>query len=400
MSGDALTQRRRGAERGSWPRVRLGEVCEVLIGNSAPQEASCFKGGTYSFVRTSDVGGIHFGILNNSRDLLNDAGIKGMRLFSKGSILFPKSGASAFLNHRVMLGIDAFVSSHLAVIEASGRVDSKYLLHYLMTVDTKNLLQNSAYPSLRRGDIVAIPVPLPPLAEQRRIASKLDLLCDIVTKRKAQLSQLQQLVKSRFVEMFGDEKRFPAVTVGDVFTVKGPKRIHKEEWTSEGVPFYRVSNLSDLLEGRETTSDNFISRSRFEELKADEQVPAAGDVLVTARGTLGRCYVVKPHDEFYFQDGMITWLADRNERITLPYFLQAVQSQTFKRQYEGKSSGTTVAYMTIGQLAKYKLPLPPLALQREFAAFVAKVDKLAFAVKKSLESSEKLYRQQLSEAFS
>ena len=206
--------------------------------------------------------------------------------------------------------------------------------------------------------------------------------------------------KSRFVEMFGDEKRFPAVTVGDVFTVKGPKRIHKEEWTSEGVPFYRVSNLSDLLEGRETTADNFISRSRFEELKADEQVPAAGDVLVTARGTLGRCYVVKPHDEFYFQDGMITWLADRNERITLPYFLQAVQSQTFKRQYEGKSSGTTVAYMTIGQLAKYKLPLPPLALQREFAAFVAKVDKLAFAVKKSLESSEKLYRQQLSEAFS
>ena len=200
MSGDALTQRRRGAERCSWPRVRLGDVCEVLIGNSAPQEASCFKGGTYSFVRTSDVGGIHFGILNNSRDLLNDAGIKGMRLFSKGSILFPKSGASAFLNHRVMLGIDAFVSSHLAVIEASERVDSKYLLHYLMTVDTKNLLQNSAYPSLRRGDIVAIPVPLPPLAEQRRIASKLDLLCDIVTKRKAQLSQLQQLVKSRFVE--------------------------------------------------------------------------------------------------------------------------------------------------------------------------------------------------------
>ena len=205
--------------------------------------------------------------------------------------------------------------------------------------------------------------------------------------------------KSRFVEMFGDEKRFPAVTVGDVFTVKGPKRIHKEEWTSEGVPFYRVSNLSDLLEGRETTSDNFISRSRFEELKADEQVPAAGDVLVTARGTLGRCYVVKPHDEFYFQDGMITWLADRNERITLPYFLQAVQSQTFKRQYEGKSSGTTVAYMTIGQLAKYRLPLPPLALQREFAAFVETVDKLAFAARRRRDVARQLYRAKIQEFF-
>ena len=204
--------------------------------------------------------------------------------------------------------------------------------------------------------------------------------------------------KSRFVEMFGDG-RFPMVAVGDVFTVKGPKRIHKEEWTSEGVPFYRVSNLSDLLEGRETSSDNYISRQRFEALQAERQVPTTGDVLVTARGTLGRCYVVKPNDEFYFQDGMITWLSDRSERITLPYFLQAVQSQAFKRQYEGKSSGTTVAYMTIGQLAKYKLPLPPLSLQREFAAFVAKVDKLAFAVRKSLETAEKLYRQQLSEAF-
>ena len=205
--------------------------------------------------------------------------------------------------------------------------------------------------------------------------------------------------KSRFVEMFGDEKRFPSVMVGDVFTVKGPKRIHKEEWTSEGVPFYRVSNLSDLLEGRKTISDNFISRSRFEELKADEQVPKAGDVLVTARGTLGRCYVVKPDDEFYFQDGMITWLTDRSESITLPYFLQAVQSQTFKRQYEGKSSGTTVAYMTIGQLAKYRLPLPPIVLQREFAAFVEKVDKLAFAARRRRDVARQLYRAKIQEFF-
>ena len=200
MSAAIPTQRRRDAGCDTWPRVRLGEVCEILIGNSAPQKANYFEGGTYPFVRTSDVGGIHFGILNCSRDMLNDAGVKGLRLFRKGSILFPKSGASAFLNHRVMLGIDAFVSSHLAVIEPSENVEANYLLHYLTTVDTKNLLQNSAYPSLRRGDIAAIPLPLPPLAEQRRIASKLDRLCDIVTKRKAQLSQLQKLVKSRFVE--------------------------------------------------------------------------------------------------------------------------------------------------------------------------------------------------------
>ena len=204
--------------------------------------------------------------------------------------------------------------------------------------------------------------------------------------------------KSRFVEMFGD-KRYPMVAVGDVFVVKGPKRIHKEEWTNYGVPFYRVSNFSDLLEGRETSSDTYISRQRFEALLSEGQVPKAGDVLVTARGTLGRCYVVKKCDKFYFQDGMITWLTDRSEQITLPYFLQAAQSRAFKRQYDGKSSGTTVAYMTIGQLAKYKLPLPPLVLQREFAAFVARVDKLAFAARQRRDVAKKLYKAKIREFF-
>ena len=254
-------------------------------------------------------------------------------------------------------------------------------------------------PRLGTKDLLKANIPLYSLTEQLRIAGELDKICELKKNAETRLEKLELLVKSRFVEMFGDEKRFPSVMVGDVFTVKGPKRIHKEEWTSEGVPFYRVSNLSELLEGRKTAADNFISRSRFVELKADEQVPPAGDVLVTARGTLGRCYVVKTGDEFYFQDGMITWLADRSERITLPYFLQAVQSQAFKRQYEGKSSGTTVAYMTIGQLAKFKLQLPPLSLQREFAEFVEKVDKLKDIAKKSVEKMDVLYRAKLQEYF-
>ena len=181
-------------------KVRLGEVCEILIGNSAPQDPNCFELGNYPFVRTSDVGGIHFGILYHTRDMLNDIGVKGMRLFNKGSILFPKSGASAFLNHRVMLGIAAFVSSHLAVITAGNSVNANYLLHCLATIDAKSLLKNAAYPSLRRADIASIQLPLPPLVEQWQIAARLDRLYEIVTKRKAQLAQLQQLVKSRFVE--------------------------------------------------------------------------------------------------------------------------------------------------------------------------------------------------------
>ena len=77
-----------------------------------------------------------------------------------------------------------------------------------------------------------------------------------------------------------------------------------------------------------------------------------------------------------------------------------ILSEKVQREILDYSSGSTVAHLNVREIRKLKIPIPPLALQREFAAFVAKVDKLAFAVRKSLETAEKLYRQQLSEAFS
>ena len=207
------------------------------------------------------------------------------------------------------------------------------------------------------------------------------------------------IAKSRFVEMFGGTKNYAKVRVDEVFNVGGPKRIHKKEWTNEGVPFLKISDLMNRLENGNRTADCYISKARYDELKSANQVPKAGDVLVTARGTLGRCYVVAADDEFYFQDGMITWLSDKRDNVDLTYFLEAVQMPEFKRQYEGRSAGTTVAYLTIGQLAKFQLPLPPIGEQRKFAAFVAEVDKSEFAVRKSLEELQKLYRQQMQEAF-
>ena len=406
MSAAIPTQRRRDAESDIWPRVRLGEVCKQIRGVSyKPIDASAtLENGYVPLLRANNISD---GIINHDELVyVKRERVLQSQFLQQGDILVCTSSGSLKLVGKaaqVLSAADESFGAFCRVLRSNSTISTAYFGHYFQSATYRKTISGKAaganINNIRNEDLDELQIPLPPLAIQRRIAAKLDRLCDIVAKRKNQLSQLNQLVKSRFVEMFGDEKRFPSVTVGDVFTVKGPKRIHKEEWTSEGVPFYRVSNFSDLLEGRETTSDNFISRSRFEELKSDEQVPVAGDVLVTARGTLGRCYVVEPHDEFYFQDGMITWLADRSERITLPYFLQAVQSQTFKRQYEGKSSGTTVAYMTIGQLAKYRLPLPPLALQREFAAFVEKVDKLAFAARQRRDVAKQLYRAKIQEFF-
>ena len=148
----------------------LEDIADIKSGNSAPQDRKLFVNGKFPFIRTSDVGVIKKGKISASRDYLNDSGVENLKLFKKGSILFPKSGASTLLNHRVLMEIDAYVSSHLAIIKADNKlVLDEYLFFLLQTVDTKDLVANPSYPSLNLSEIGRIEIPIPELETQNQI---------------------------------------------------------------------------------------------------------------------------------------------------------------------------------------------------------------------------------------
>ena len=148
-----------------WKTIPLGEVADVKAGNSAPQDESFFHKGSVPFVRTSDVGAVRKGRLATARDFLNSTKVEKFRVFPKGTVLFPKSGASTLLNHRVILSTEACVSSHLAGIKArTSEVLDSYLFYFLQTIDAADLLADSSYPSLQIKVIQQIPILVPPLA--------------------------------------------------------------------------------------------------------------------------------------------------------------------------------------------------------------------------------------------
>ncbi|HOJ38067.1 MAG TPA: restriction endonuclease subunit S [Ignavibacteriales bacterium] len=153
--------------------VRLGDVCEVSSGDSAPQEDKYFINGKYHFFRTSDVAREHItSNLTKCKDYLNEEGIKKFKLFKKDTILFPKSAASTFLNHRAVLVVDGYVSSHLATIYPKTEdVLSNFIFLMLLKVDAKNLTSDQNYPSLKLKEIENIHIPLPPLEVQEEIVS-------------------------------------------------------------------------------------------------------------------------------------------------------------------------------------------------------------------------------------
>ncbi len=185
-------------EAKKWERKRLGEVCEVFSGTSAPQGKQYFEDGIFPFVRVQDLG--HYGrtiSLTETFDKVNKKAVSEskLKLAKSGTILFPKSGAAILTNSRAILGIDAYVVSHLAALYP--KIDlalTEWVYFCLCQVDMVEYSENPGYPSLKLSVIAKISIPLPPISEQQRIATDLKEKMAQVEKLRASIeNQLEAI---------------------------------------------------------------------------------------------------------------------------------------------------------------------------------------------------------------
>ena len=231
--------------------------------------------------------------------------------------------------------------------------------------------------------------------EQRQIIECLTTVIAIIHARKEELSKLDELVKARFVELFGNPEYningWPTAKLGQLCTVGSSKRIYQNEQSAEGIPFWRISDLVSKMDTGSVQSSLFIPEERYLELQQQGLVPEPGDILVTSRGTLGRCYIITPEDRFYFQDGMISWLSKYKNGITPLYLQYLFGMPGFRKQIDAMQAGSTVAYLSISMLKKLEVMIPDVESQVRFATFVNQVDKSKAAVQKSLDEMQLLF---------
>ena len=249
--------------------------------------------------------------------------------------------------------------------------------------------------SLPTSTLLAYTVPLPDISEQEHILNVVHKTQKVISGRTEEISLLDNLIKARFVEMFGDSEfntmQWPTKKLSELCAVSSSKRIYQNEQSTEGVPFLRISDLNERIDNVKNAPELFIPINKYNELKENGLVPTEGDILVTSRGTLGRCYIVRPEDEFYFQDGMISWLSDLNSQITSVYLSQLFAMSGIQKQIASLQAGSTVAYLSIAMLKKLNIMLPPLDLQEQFAAFVEQTDKSKVVVQKALDEAQTLF---------
>ena len=232
--------------------------------------------------------------------------------------------------------------------------------------------------SLPTPTLLELDVPLPDIEQQRLALTTIHHAKNALDSRQAQLTKLDELIKARFVELFGDcrlnPKGWGTKNLDQVADVGSSKRVFVEELQSEGIPFYRGTEVGALAEGKSIRPELFITEEHYKQLCEATGKPQKGDLLMPSICPDGRIWVIDTDAPFYFKDGRVLWVHLTSQNYN-PVFLLYTLKDRIMTDYESIASGTTFAELKIFALKKCKIFDVPLSLQNQFAAFVAEVDK-------------------------
>lgn len=269
-----------------------------------------------------------------------------------------------------------------------------YLKYLMLSIDYSFIITGAAQPQITRQKLAPTKIGIPPKCTQLAIVSELDKINELIRLKEEQLKDLDKLAQSIFYEMFGDpvenEMGWEVKKLSSLFKVSSSKRIMQEEWTKEGVPFLKVSDIVSLIKYGEVSPSTFISQLKFEKLEKANMVPMVGDILITSRGTLGLCYTIKTGDKFYFQDGMVTWLSENSGDIIPIYITYLFSNNHFLEVLAERANKSTVSYISIKQISQKKITIPPLPLQHLFSQRIEQIEHQKSEVQKAITDLETL----------
>ncbi len=281
-------------------------------------------------------------------------------------------------------------STDCVVLIPNESIRCKYLYYFFLCnmVTLENGFKGAGLKHTNKNYISNIEIyNVPDIETQDKIIKILDVVCGIKLYYRQQLQKLDELVKSRFIEMFGSISDDKKVSMSDVCLIITDGTHQPPKFTSWGIPFLFVSNIV----GNEITYDaeKYISEETYAQLIKRTPIEI-GDVLLSTVGSYGHPAVVKSNKPFCFQRH-IAYLKPKTQLIDSCYLHGAILSLDVQKQIEERVKGIAQKTLNLSEIRKLRLPLPTLVDQKQFAAFVEQVDKLKFATQQALDKSQLLF---------
>ena len=390
-----LYRKLRGDGMSEWKMVRLGDIFDLQMGKTPDRNRpEYFNTNTNKWVSIADISKAQKYILE-TKECISDEAVKnsGIKQIPANTII---------MSFKLSIGKTAITTEPMYSNEAimaflpnrKYEVDNNFF-YYLFSNKNWSEGSNKAVKgvTLNKATLTEVKIPIPPLDEQKQIAAVLDKCSAIIAKRQQQLSALDDLIKARFVEMFGDEKHIlPMKNICSIIT-DGTHQPPK--FISDGIPFIFVSNITENVLTYD--AEKFIDQATYDNLIKRTPIEI-GDILLSTVGSYGHPAVVKSNKKFLFQRH-IAYLKPQKEIVDSDYLHSAILSPDAQMQIEEGVKGIAQKTLNLSEIKKMTIPIPAMNRQKQFAAFVAQVDKTKEAVKKSLEKSQLLFDSLMQEYF-
>ena len=357
--------------------ARLGDICKIQSGGTPSRgESAYWNNGSIPWVKISDIKDKY---LNNTEEYITEAGLENSsaKIFPAGTILYT---IFATLGETCILNIDASTNQAIAGIQVeSNLVFKDYLYYYL--ISQKNAVSKMgrgvAQNNINMKMLKEFEVPLPPLEEQRCIATLLDKVSGLIAKRRAQLGKLDLLVKSRFVEMFGDpvinDKGLPTMMGQNFFKLSNGKFVAEDKRFDKGIPAYGGNGISwytDEILYEENTI--VVGRVGFQSGNVHF---AKGPLWITDNAMYISNYNTSKYDLFFLYMLM--------EHIDFTRFQDAGDLKKI----------TQKPFMSMEYI------MPTLSQQREYISFAEQINKSKLTIQQSLDRLETLKKALMQQYF-
>lgn len=375
--------------------AKLGNIFTISSGGTPDKrQAKYYENGTIPWVKTGDLKGKY---VSHNLEQITQEGLdsSSAKLFPAGTVLVAMYGAT--IGACSILDFEASTNQACAAFLPTSKVLPDYLYYWLNS--KKDIFVQSgvggAQPNISAGYLKEFPFDIKSLDEQKKIVSVLNRVSAIISLRKQQLAKLDEAVKSRFIEMFGnipDEKK---VTMADICKIITDGTHQPPQFVSAGIPFLFVSNIvtNEIC----YDAQKFISEETYAELIKRTPI-AIGDILLSTVGSYGHPAVVKTEKPFCFQRH-IAYLKPDADMVDSEYLRGAILSADVQRQIDEGVKGIAQKTLNLSEIRKIKLPLPPLGLQQQFATFVEQTDKSKLTIQQSLDKLETLKKSLMQEYF-
>lgn len=345
-------------------KVKLADVCEILDNKRIPITASDRKTGIYPYYGANGV-----------QDYVDGY------IFDEDLVLLAEDGGNFGSKDKPIayrVSGKCWVNNHAHVLRPLKNIDVDYLCYSLMFYDVNKLVNGATRKKLNKSEMLKMEVPLLELEEQRQIVKKIKRLENIIESRKKQVDLLDLLIKSRFIEMFGDPvtnpNQFPKVALSELADIKiGPfgSLLHKEDYIENGHP---IVNPSHIIEGKIAIDTSLtISNKKYMELESYQL--HVGDVVLGRRGEMGRCAVVLKNGLLCGTGSMI--IRTKGE-VTADFIQKIISFPTFRKSIENMSVGQTMPNLNVPIVSNFFVIKPPIEVQKEYYAFIDKIVKSKF----------------------